>query len=349
VSRTTLSKTTEGSAFGLGTALIWGAMFVIAKSALGRVDPFHLTAIRYLVASLVLLAALAVVEGPNALRLEGRGLHLAALGALGFAGFNLLAFTGLAHAPAQGAALITALAPLLTALVLWLRRGTRPSRSTLALLLVALAGVALVISHGDPTSLASGSAGWGDALVLAGVLCFIVYTIAASQFPGFSPLRFTALTAGLGWIVIAGATLAATLAGLEPEPSAGDVWAVAPQIAYIALLGAVVAVVAWNAAVGRIGPQNTALFGNLIPITTFTIEIARGYRPVALELVGAGITVAALLATNLLQRRAQSSSFSTKTSISPPQGRPTAQPSSSEMPYESSWGSPVSSTLRAHS
>ena len=58
-----MSRTTTGSAFGLGTALIWGAMFVIAKSALGKVDPFHLTAIRYLVASLVLLAVLWAVEG----------------------------------------------------------------------------------------------------------------------------------------------------------------------------------------------------------------------------------------------------------------------------------------------
>src|SRR5262249_18373520 len=158
-----------------GTALIWGAMFVIAKSALGRVDPFHLTTIRYLVASVIFLAVLAVVEGPQALRLDGRGLQLAALGTLGFAGFNLLAFTGLAHAPAQGAALIPGLAPLLTAIVLWVRRGVRPSRTTLALLLLALVGVALVITHGDPRSL---SAGWGDGLVLGGVFCFIVYTIA---------------------------------------------------------------------------------------------------------------------------------------------------------------------------
>jgi len=340
-----VSRTTQGSALGLGTALIWGAMFVIAKSALGRVDPFHLTTIRYLVASVVLLAVLAVVEGRQALRFDGHGLKLAGLGALGFAGFNLLAFTGLDHAPAQGAALITALAPLLTALVLW-TRGIRPSRTTGGLLLLALVGVVLVISHGDPGSL---SAGWGDGLVLAGVLCFVVYTIAAARFTGFSPLRYTALTAGLGWIAIATATVVATSAGLEPEPSVGDIRSVAPQIAYIALLGAVVAVVAWNAAAAKIGPQNTALFGNLIPITTFAIEIVRGYRPVALELVGAGITVAALVATNLLQRRRQSPSFSTKTSISPPQGRPTAQPSSSEMPYESNLGSPVSSTLRAHS
>jgi hypothetical protein len=33
------------------------------------------------------------------------------------------------------------------------------------------------------------------------------------------------------------------------------------------------------------------------------IEIARGYRPVALELAGAAITVGALAANNLLLRR----------------------------------------------
>jgi len=42
------------------------------------------------------LLVLAVVEGPGALRLGGRGLRLFWLGSLGFAGFNLLAYTGLA-------------------------------------------------------------------------------------------------------------------------------------------------------------------------------------------------------------------------------------------------------------
>jgi len=38
----------------------------------------------------------------------------------------------------------------------------------------------------------------------------------------------------------------------------------------------VIAVLCWNAAVERLGPQTTALFGNLIPISTFTIETIRG-------------------------------------------------------------------------
>jgi len=57
-----------------------------------------------------------------------------------------------------------------------------------------------------------------------------------------------------------------------------------------------------NASVGSIGPQNTALFVNLVPIVAFAIEVVRGYRPAALEIAGAALTVGALVAANLLSR-----------------------------------------------
>jgi drug/metabolite transporter (DMT)-like permease len=62
-------------------------------------------------------------------------------------------------------------------------------------------------------------------------------------------------------------------------------------------------VLTWNAAIAAIGPQNAVLFSNLIPVTTFAIEIARGYRPNAIELAGAGLTIGALVANNLVARR----------------------------------------------
>jgi drug/metabolite transporter (DMT)-like permease len=290
--------------FAAVTGITWGGQFVVGKSALGRVDAFHLTTLRYALAAFVLLALLAVVEGPRALRLEGRGLRLLWLGTLGFAGFNLLAYTGLDYAQPQSAALITTLAPLLTALVLWARDGARPSRTTLGALAVALVGVALVVSRGDPLSILTGSVGWGDALVLAGVLSFVLYTLGAAQHSDLSPLRYTALTAGLGWLSIAAATVIGAEAGWLPSPSVDDYSAVAPQIAYITFLGAVVAVLCWNSAVLKLGPQNASLFGNLIPVTAFVIEIARGYRPNALELAGATLTVGALVAVNVLGRKA---------------------------------------------
>src|SRR5205085_9328903 len=96
-----------GATLGAATAIIWGGQFVLGKAALGHVDAFHLTTIRYAIASLVLLGVLIALEGRRALRLEGRGARLLVLGTLGFATFNLLVYEGLAHARPQNAALIT--------------------------------------------------------------------------------------------------------------------------------------------------------------------------------------------------------------------------------------------------
>ena len=296
-------STLVGAAFATVTAVTWGGQFVVGKSALDRVNAFPLSTIRYAGAAALWLIVLAVVEGRGALRLDGRGLRLFWLGSLGFAGFNLLAYTGLAHSRPQSASLIVALAPLLTALVLWRRTGKRPTRMTFGFLALALAGVVLVISGGHPSTIVSGSIGWGDALVLAGVFSFVLYGLGAAQFRDFSPLRYTTLTAALGWTTMAAATAVALGAGLVPVPSGSALLSTTPQIAYLALPGAFIAVLTWNAAIGLIGPQNAVLFGNLIPVTTFAIEIVRGYRPNAVELAGAALTIGALVANNLAARR----------------------------------------------
>lgn len=294
-----------GIAFATTTGVIWGGQWVVGRSALSHLDAFNLTTIRYAFASLLLLALLAAVEGRRALRLDGQGLRLFGLGTLGFAGFNLFAYIGLAHATATSASLITALAPLLAALLLWARGAGRPARETVIALSVALLGVAIVLGHGDPLSVFSGSFGWGDGLVLAGVASFLVYTVEAGSVSGFSPLRYTALTAALGWISILAATVVADAAGLEHVPSASAVGAALPALAYISLLGAVVAVTTWNLGVARLGTQDAALFMNLMPVTTFAIEIARGYHASGLELGGAALTIAALVGGNLAMRRAK--------------------------------------------
>ena len=298
---------TLGVLFATTTALVWGGQFVVGKSALETIDAFPLSTVRYALAAVLWLLVLVVLEGRGSLRLDGRGWRLFWLGSLGFAGFNLFAYTGLAHARPETASLIVALGPLLTALVLWHRTKVRPARATFALLGVALLGVALVVSAGHPSSILHGALGWGEVLVLAGVLSFILYSLGAAEFASYSPLRYTALTASLGWLTIAGATLVAIATGLVAAPTAAQLTSVWPQIAYLAIPGAFVAVLTWNAAIKAIGPQNAVLFSNLIPVTTFAIEIVRGYRPNAAELLGAALTIGALVASNLLARRTQPS------------------------------------------
>lgn len=283
-------------------ALCWGAMFPIAAVAVEHVDAFHLTAVRYLAATLIFLALLAAIEGRRALRTGGRGLELFVLGTLGFAGFNLLTYAALEHTRPQDAALIVATAPLLTALAVWLTTRTAPSRATLTAMGVALLGVVLVITRGDPSTLIHGEGRAGDLLVLGGVISFVAYTLGARRFPRFSPLRYTALSAGGGTLTILTVTALLTLTGTYPMPAAADWGAVWSETVYIILAGAVVGVLAWNEGVRRIGPANGALFMNLVPVVTFAIEIGRGYRPGGFELFGALLTIAALVAANVAGR-----------------------------------------------
>jgi drug/metabolite transporter (DMT)-like permease len=287
----------------LTAALAWGAMFPIAGPALDRIDAFHMTSLRYLIASAIFLALLAAVEGRRALRTEGRTLELWLLGTIGFAGFNLLTYVALGHIRPQDAALIVATAPVITVLVLWALGSGRPRGLQLALTALAFFGVAVVISRGDPSRLGGSSGAW-ELLVLGGVLGWISYTLAAARrFPSFSPLRYTAVTAALGTVSLVAITTIAVLAGGVDTPAASDYAAEWWRLLYIIGPAAVIAVLAWNDGIKRIGPANGSLFINLVPVVSFAIAIGQGYRPGAAELAGAAVTIGALVAANLVARR----------------------------------------------
>jgi drug/metabolite transporter (DMT)-like permease len=278
-------------------------MFPIAKSAMHRVPALPLSAVRYGLASVILLALLAAVEGRPAVRYDGRFPRALLLGTLGFAGFNLLSYVGLGMAQPQNAALVVATMPFVTLVVLRLRGAAPVARPVLAAILAGFLGVGAVITKGDPTAIVHGGVGGGEGLVLVGAICWVLYTLGAPSLPGWSPLRYTALTAAAGTLTILGVTLVASLAGWTRVPNGADLGAAAPQIAYVVLIGAVVAVLSWNTAVKVIGAQNAVLFNNLVPTTAFVIALADGYAPNGWEVGGALLAVAGLVAANVLSRR----------------------------------------------
>jgi drug/metabolite transporter (DMT)-like permease len=59
----------------------WGAMFPIAANAFDHVDPFNITAIRYIGAGIIFAALLFFIEGRAAFNYEGHPLRTSWLGA----------------------------------------------------------------------------------------------------------------------------------------------------------------------------------------------------------------------------------------------------------------------------
>ena len=281
----------------LSAALAWGATFPILPPILRRVDPFQASAERYVATALILLAVLAAREGRGALDLAGRGRTVALLGVAGFAGFTVFLLLGVRAAGPEHAALAVATTPTLAMLLHAARTRTVPPPARIPFVAAAFCGVALVVTGGH--GIRPGSA-LGDLSLLTGVLCWATYTLGAGDLGGWSPLRFTALTASAGALGLVAVAALATLTGFSRVPAPADYLATAPGMAYFVVIGTVYAMFAWNTGVQGLGPQRTALFMNLVPVTTFAIVALGGSRPAPLELAGGALTVAALACDNLL-------------------------------------------------
>lgn len=288
----------------LATAIIWGGMFPVATSVLRVMDAFHLTLLRYGTAAGIFALILACTEGRAGFCFEGKGTSALVFGTMGFAGFSLLVFGGLAHSGSEHAAVIMATMPMLTAALNWAIRGVRPAAVTMSAIALAFAGVLLVVSKGNPAFLDSGTL-TGDVMILAGALCWVGYTMGAAAFPGWSPVRYTTVTSLTGAAAIAIATLGAIELGAAHATSAAAIAAVGWEIAYMIVLASVFAVLAWNSGMKVLGSSNGVLFINFVPVTAFAIGYFQGHALLRSEIAGAVMVMLALILNNLLPRLRQ--------------------------------------------
>jgi drug/metabolite transporter (DMT)-like permease len=254
---------------------------------------------------------LAAVEGRQALRFDGRLPSATLFGVIGIAGFNLFVWIGLGLTRPEHASIILALQTPLTALGVWLIRGQRPAAFTIGCVTAAICGVLLVVTKGDPAGaladFGQGGALLGDLIVFCGALCWVTYTFSAARFPGWSPLRFTVLTCIPGAVGLLIANVVAVAAGWAAVPSVQVIASIWWQVLYFSVCTVVLGVLGFNNAARRLGPLNTMLMLNLVPVGVFAIEAALGRSFALIELAGAALVMCALAANNLYLRRVSAS------------------------------------------
>jgi drug/metabolite transporter (DMT)-like permease len=280
----------------------WTPLFSVAKRTLPVLDAFALGTVRYALGVALFVALLAAFEGRQALGFGGRFAPAALVGLIGITGFNLFVWIGLVYTRPEHASIILALQSPLTALAVWLIRGQRPAPFTLGCVAAAITGVVLVITKGDPAYALAGGSLLGDGLVFLGAISWVTYTLAASRFPGWSPLRFTVMTCIPGAAGLVLANVIALAAGFASIPSPDALAEIGWQILYFSVCTVVLGVLGFNAGARALGPLNAILMLNLIPVGVFAIEAALGRSFAVIELVGAAIVIGALVANNLYLR-----------------------------------------------
>lgn len=276
------------------TTLFWGGNSVAGKMAVGDISPMLLTFARWIIA-VALLAPFALRDIRNDWpTIRKHWVLLSFYGMIGFTFFNVMLYAALTKTTAVNASIMQAAIPASVYLLNFAIFRVRVTFWQIAGFIVTLAGVAVVSTHGQIARLASLDLNGGDALVLAAVVIYALYTVCLRFKPQMnwkSLITILALIATIAslpfvwWEWENGTLIAPTKTGLWVALYAGIFPSIVSQIFFIR-------------GVELIGANRAGIFTNLIPIfgTGLAIliigEPLEGFHVAALLLVIAGIWLA---------------------------------------------------------
>jgi drug/metabolite transporter (DMT)-like permease len=272
--------------------LFWAGGFIATRVAAQHFKPFTGASIRYLVACALLVPLAASLQKDFWRPGRKKLLQYALLGFSGIFAYNFFFFRGLELVPASHGALITALSPLMVMLFSAWRYGEKLHARSLVGLALAMVGVVVVVSRGDPRSLLSGLH-LGDAFMLGCPVTWAVYTLAGKEYlKTSSPITATA------WASITGCLMLLAFSLFEPSPvnvPAEAVWA----LVYLGVIGTVLAFIWYYQGVVKIGATRTAVFSNLIPVFAMLLSVLILKEDVEpYSYVGAALVIGGVVMTN---------------------------------------------------
>ncbi|WP_337842474.1 DMT family transporter [Rheinheimera sp.] len=281
----------------------WGSVFPLSKLVLEQMSQHSLVVWRFTIAALCLVLYLPVHLRRHPApwpRLSWRQyLWLISISLVGVGGFNLLLFSGVKHTAATNGALVMALSPLVTALMVALlsRRWLTGMQS--ASLALGLAGVLLVITNGSWHSLQQFAFNQGDLTIIGAMLLWSAYTTASQQATRWLPVvpyTLISMLAGDLFILLASGwqgnvhpldeLLQLSLPGLL-------------SMLYIGVVGTVLAYLFFLQGVQKLGSATASLFFNLIPVFAALTALLLGQQVSLVQAAGMAIVLLALMLPQL--------------------------------------------------
>lgn len=278
-----MSPRTAGVLLALTSASGFGVMPVLTKVVYDDgAGPVGVLSVRFTVAALILLV-LARIRGEALPR--GRQLRdLALLGGVGYVVESLCYFAALTRISAGLTALLLYLYPALVVVLSAVVLRHRPGRVAITCVVVATLGTALTIGP------VAGGQAIGVALGLAAAAAYAVYIVVSSTaMKGVGPLATSAVVMGACGLVY-DALAVGTRAAL---PSSAGAWL---ALAGVTVLGTVVAVATFFAALALLGPSDTAVLSTMEPVVSVGVAaLALGESLSAVQLAGGVLVIAAVV------------------------------------------------------
>lgn len=281
------------------TTLFWGGNVVAGKLAVGHIDAHSLMILRWTGALLLVLPfAIGPLKRDWPVIRAKWWLYLF-YGAVGFATFNVLVYVAAYYTSGVNASLEQVAVNIFVIILNFALFRTRVRGLQLLGVLITIAGVAIIATHGDLTRILTLEVNLGDLLVILACFAYAIYSIALRWRPQTNWLSFLAATcfgallASLAYQATLGNGTAALPANLAAIDTRG--WLIA---AYTVVFPSVISQMLYVRGVELIGSNRASLFVNLIPLfgTMGSVlvlgEVLQPFHIVAAVLVAAGLVLA---------------------------------------------------------
>src|SRR5882762_8958836 len=180
------------------TALCWAGNAIVGRLAAGHIAPVTLSFLRWSIAFFIILpfAWKHLARDWGAIR--GRLGTMIVLSITGVAAFNTLQYWALEHTQALNTLLLQSAAPLIVALWSLVLLGVRLTLAQACGVLLSLAGVLVILLHGDLTTLSNIAFNKGDLIFTVALVIFALYSVLTLKRPQIHGLSFVAFTFGAG-------------------------------------------------------------------------------------------------------------------------------------------------------
>lgn len=294
-----------GSLMAIFASASWGAMFPVAEHAFQYISPFYFTIIRYIPVAVILVMLLYFIEGKRSFKTDGNGFRLWFFGTMGFTVYNLFIFWGQNLLGGPGvllASIMEALAPIVSILIVWFVKKSRPHAFTMFCIVAAFIGVLLVVTNGDFSVLFGLNRLFPLVILLLAAVGWAIYTFGGNEFNGWSVLRFSALSSLYGTITATIVVTVLSIFGMVEVPTLHEVYMVRYDMLFMIFIPGLLALLLWNKGVEILKPINAILFINFAPVTTIIIRMLQGYPISVYEFSGAAIVCLAIVFNNVHQR-----------------------------------------------
>lgn len=285
--------------------LLWSGNWVAGRALRGVYDPFTLNFGRWAVATAALAPfALPRLRGlwPVVRRNFGLLLFLAFIGV---ALFQSLVYLGLRTTTAVNGLLINSSMPAFMILCSLAIERERATPRQIAGMLVSLAGILIIVSHGDLGSLAHLELRPGDGWILLAMPVWGVYSVMLRRRPAaLGGLPFLFVLSLLGLLMLAPAVVLEALRSPTHAPTLPQ----AAAIVYMGLGASAVAFVCWNKGVSVVGANAAGFTIHLLPAfgTVLALlvlgESFGAYHAIGIATILAGVVVATRGSRPLINR-----------------------------------------------